>query len=158
MLRICGISVTGLLAVASVTEASLSIPIASFVLAGISIASITFTELMIDGFTGKCKKYFRRKCDYIKGYVNKLEIFLLKIKEDGQVIPTEFKLFQGLLKEYENGMMISKLEIKSKDFKKVEKMAKKELRHRRLNQLYERRFKRSNTKHIFLSCYSFLKS
>ena len=51
MLRICGISVTGLLAGASVTVASLSIPIASFVLAGVSIASITFTESMIEGFT-----------------------------------------------------------------------------------------------------------
>ena len=101
MLRICGISVTSLLAGASVTVASLSISIASFVLAGVSIASITFTESMIEGFTGKRKRYFRQKCDYIKGYVNKLEILLLKIKEDGQVTPTEFKLFQGLLKEYE---------------------------------------------------------
>ena len=75
MLRICGISVTDLLAGASVTVASLSIPIASF-LAGVSIASITFTESMIEGFTGKCKKYFRQKCDYIKVYVNKLEILL----------------------------------------------------------------------------------
>ena len=61
MLRICGISVTSLLAGASVTLASLSIPIASFVLAGVSIASITFTESMIEGFTGKCKRYFRLK-------------------------------------------------------------------------------------------------
>ena len=47
--------------------------------------------------------------------MNKLEILLLKIKEDGRVTPTE----------YENGMMNSKSEIKSKDVKKVEKMAKK---------------------------------
>ena len=127
MLRICGISVTGLLAGASVTVASLSIPIASFVLADVSIASVTFTESMIEGFTGKRKKYFRQKCDYIKGYVNKLEILLLKVKEDGQVTPTEFKLFQGLLKEYESGIINFKSEIKSKDVKKVEKMAKKEL-------------------------------
>ena len=84
---------TGLLPEASVTVASLSFPIASFILAGVSIASITFTESMIEGFTGKCKKYFRQKCDYTKGYMNKLEILLLKVKEDGQVTPTEFKLF-----------------------------------------------------------------
>ena len=66
-LRICGISATGLLAGASVTVASLSIPIASFVLAGVSIANITFTESMFEVFTGKCKRYFRQKCDYIKG-------------------------------------------------------------------------------------------
>ena len=118
-LRICDILVTGLLAGASVAVASLSIPIASFILAGDSIASITFTESMIEGFTGKRKRYFRQKCDYIKGYVNKLEILLLKIKEDGQVTPTEFKLFKGLLKEYESGKMNSKSEIKSKDVKKV---------------------------------------
>ena len=40
--------------------------------------------------------------------MNKLEILLLKIKEDGQVTPTEFKLFQGLLKEYECGMINTK--------------------------------------------------
>ena len=65
-----------------------------------------------------------RNADYIKGYVNKLEILLLKIK-DGQVTPTEFKLFQGLLKEYECGMINSKSKIKSKDVKKVEKIGKK---------------------------------
>ena len=125
MLRICGISVTGLLAGASVTVASLSIPIASFVLAGVSIASINFTESMIEDFTGKCKRYFRLKCDNIKGYVNKFEILLLKIKEDGQVTPTEFNLFQGLLKEYESGMINSKSEIKSKDVKRSRKWQKR---------------------------------
>ena len=35
-------------------------------------------------------------------------------------------------------MMNSKSEIKSKDVRKVEKMAKKELRQQRLNQLYEK--------------------
>ena len=138
-LRICGISVTGLIAGASATVASLSVLIAvPIVLAGVSIASITFTESMIEGFTSKRKKYFRQKCDYIKSYLDKMEVLLLKIKEDGQVTPTEFKLFQELFKEYESGMISSKSEIKSKDIKKVEKMAKKELRQQRLNQLYEK--------------------
>ena len=70
--------------------------------------------------------------------MNKLEILFLKIKEDGQVTPTEFKLFQGLVKEYESGMINSKSKIKSKDVKKVEKMAKKELHQQHLNQLYEK--------------------
>ena len=35
-------------------------------------------------------------------------------------------------------MINTKSEIKSKDVKKVEKMAKKELRQQRLNQLYEK--------------------
>ena len=127
---------TGLLAGASVTVASLSIPIASFVLAGVSIASITFTKSIIEGFTGKRKKYFRQKCDYIKGYVNKLEI-LLKIKEDGQVTPTELKLFQGLLKEYESGMINSKSKIKTKEIKRSRKWQKK-FHQQHLNQLYEK--------------------
>ena len=137
-LRICGISVTGLVAGASATVASLSVPIAvPIVLAGVSIASITFTESMIEGFTSKRKKYFRQKCDYIKSYLDKMEVLLLKIKEDGQVTPTEFKLFQELFKEYESETRL-KSEIKSKDVKKAEKMVKKELRQQRLNQLYEK--------------------
>ena len=88
---------------------------------------------MIERFTGKRKKYFKQKCDYIKGYLDKMEILLQENKEDGQVTPTEFKLFQGLLKEYESGMINFKLEIKSKDVKKVEKMAKKELCQQHLN-------------------------
>ena len=67
-----------------------------------------------------------------------METLFMKCKEDGQISPEEFEQFQKLHKEYENAMINTKSEIKSKDVKKVEKMAKKELHHQRLNQLYEK--------------------
>ena len=67
-----------------------------------------------------------------------METLFIKCKEDGQISLEEFEQFQKLLKEYESAMINTKSEIKSKDVKKVEKMAKKELRQQRLNQLYEK--------------------
>ena len=132
-LRICGISLTSLLAAAVAATAPLSVPIAvPIVLAGVSWFNITFTELMIKSFTGKRKRYFREKCDYIKSYLDKMEVLLLKIKEDGQVTPTEFKLFQELLKEYESETRL-KSAIKSKDLKKIEAKAKKQVREQQKN-------------------------
>ena len=59
-LRTCGISLASLLAAATAATAPLSVPIAiPIVLAGVSGANITFTELMIKSFTGKRKRYFR---------------------------------------------------------------------------------------------------
>ena len=133
MLRTCGISLASLLAAATAATAPLSVPIAiPIIWAGVSGAIITFTELMIRSFTGKCKRYFRDKCDYIKSYLDKMEVLLLKSKEDGQVTPTEFKLFQELLKEYESETR-SKLAIKSKDLKKIQKKAKKQVREQQKN-------------------------
>ena len=106
-----------------ISLASIAIPI---VLAGVSGANITFTELMINSFTGKRKRYFREKCDYIKSYLDKMEVLLLKIKEDGRVTPTEFKLFQELLKEYESKTRL-KSAIKLKNLKKIQKKAKKQV-------------------------------
>ena len=96
------------------------------------------TNLLTERFTSKCKKYFRQKCDHIKDYLNKMETLFIKCKEDGQISSGEFVQFQKLHKEYESGMINTKSEIKSKDIKKVEKMAKKELRQQRLNQLYKK--------------------
>ena len=113
----CGISLASLLAAATAATAPLSVPIAiPIVLAGVSGANIAFTKLMIKSFTGKRKRYFREKCDYIKSYLDKMEVLLLKIKEDGRVTPTEFKLFQELLKEYESETRLTSA-IKSKDLK-----------------------------------------
>ena len=85
-----------------------------------------------------CKKggnhCFREKCDYIKSYLDKMEVLLLKSKEDGQVTPTEFKLFQKLLKEFESKASFQ-AGIKSKDFKKIQKKAKKEVREQQKNML-----------------------
>ena len=47
-----------------------------------------------------------------------MEILLLKIKEDGQVTSTEFKLFQRLLKEYERETSL-KTAIRPMDIKKM---------------------------------------
>ena len=62
-----------------------------------------------------------------------IAIPIVLIKEDGQVTPTEFKLFQGLLKEYESETSL-KTAIKSKDIKEVQKRAKK-IREQQMNTL-----------------------
>ena len=57
-----------------------------------------------------------------------METLFLKCKEDGQISPNEYEQFMRLLKDFESGMN-AKSEIKSKDVKKAEKMAKKEICH-----------------------------
>ena len=138
-LKITGISLSCILCGASIlTMTPFSIPIAAAILGGISLGNTAVTNLLTERFISKHKKYFRQKCDHIKDYLNKMETLFIKCKEDGQISPEEFEQFQKLLKEYESAMINTKSEIKSKDVKKVEKMAKKELRQQRLNQLYEK--------------------
>ena len=126
------------LKITGITMTPFSIPIAAAILGGISLGNTAVTNLLTERFTSKRKKYFGQKCDHIKDYLNKMETLFIKCKEDGQISPEEFEQFRKLLKEYESGMINTKSEIKSKDVKKVEKMAKKELRQQRLNQLYEK--------------------
>ena len=134
-LKITDISLSCILCGASIlTMTPFSIPIAAAILGGISLGNTAVTNLLTERFTSKRKKYFRQKCDHIKDYLNKMETLFIKCKE----IPEEFEQFQKILKEYESGMINTKSEIKSKDVKKVEKMAKKELLQQRLNQLYEK--------------------
>ena len=64
-----------------------------------------------------------------------MELLFIKCKEDGQISPEEFDLFQKLLKEYENGPSIKK-GLKSKDIKKAEKRTKKEIHQQQTNVLY----------------------
>ena len=138
-LKITGISLSCILCGASIlTMTPFSIPIAAAILGGISLGNTAMTNLLTERFTSKRKKYFRQKCDHIKDYLNKMGTLFIKCKEDGQISPEEFEQFQKLLKEYESAMINTKSEIKSKDVKKVEKMAKKELRQQRLNQLFEK--------------------
>ena len=78
-LRACGISLASLLAGATAATAPLSVPIAiPIVLGCVSGFNIAFTELMIKSFTGKRKRYFKERCDYIKSYLAKLETLILK--------------------------------------------------------------------------------
>ena len=137
-LKITGISLCILCGDSILTMTPFSIPIAAAILGGISLGNTAVTNLLTERFTSKRKKYFRQKCDHIKDYLNKMETVFMKCKEDGQISPEEFEQFQKLHKEYENAMINTKSEIKSKDVKKVEKMAKKELCQQRLNQLYEK--------------------
>ena len=138
-LKITGISLSCILCEASIlTVTPFSIPIAAAILGGISLGNTAMTNLLTERFTSKRKKYFRQKCDHIKDYLNKMETLFIKCKEDGQISPEEFEQFLKLHKEYENAMINTKSEVKSKDVKKVEKMAKKELRQQRLNQLYKK--------------------
>ena len=47
-----------------------------------------------------------------------METLFIKCKEDGQISPDEFELFQKLLKDFENETSL-RTAIKSKDIKKV---------------------------------------
>ena len=133
VLKVTGISVSCVLAgITILTAGPLSVPIAAGILGGVSLGNATVTNLLVEGFTSKRKKYFQQKCDYIKSYQDKMEVLLLKSKEDGQVTPTEFKLFQELLKEYESETRL-KSAIKSKDLKKIEAKAKKQVREQQKN-------------------------
>jgi hypothetical protein len=136
VLKSVGISVSCMLAGASIlTLTPLSLPIAAAILSGISIGNVSVSNLIVEGFTYKRKRYFQRKCDHVNNYLNKMETLFIKCKEDGQITSHEFEQFQRLLKDFENDASL-KSEIKSKDVKKVEKMAKKEIRQQRLNLLY----------------------
>ena len=136
VLKITGISVTCVLAGGAILAvAPFNLPIVAGILGLISLIYTGFTNLLVEGFTSKRKRYFRQKCNHIKEYLNKMEVFFIKCKEDGQVSHDEFNMFQKLLKEYEDEIHMS-VKVKSKDIKKAKKMAKKELRQRNLNQLY----------------------
>ena len=135
VLKVIGISVSAALAGASIiTAAPFSIPIATGILGGCSIANTALTYVSVEGFTSKRKKYFRKKCEHVSEYLNKMQVFFMRCKEDGQVTPDEFEQFQKLLKEYERGASLAE-EIKPKDLKKVEKRAKKEVRQQQMNML-----------------------
>jgi hypothetical protein len=136
VLKSLGFSVSCILAGASIlTLAPFSIPVAAAILSGLSIGNITLSTLVVEGFTSKRQRYFQHKCNHVHNYLNKLETHFIKCKEDGQITPDEFEQFQNLLKNFENEADI-KDEIKSKDLKRVEKMAKKEIRKRRLDTAY----------------------
>ena len=135
VLKGTGISVSCVLAgITILTVGPLSVPIAAVILGSVSLGNATVTNLLVEGFTSKRKRYFREKCDYIMSYLDKMKVLLLKIKEDGRVTPTEFKLFQELLKEYESETKL-KSAIKSKDLKKIEAKAKKQIREQQKNML-----------------------
>ena len=67
-----------------------------------------------------------------------METLLSNVRRMDRFLLKNLSSFKKLHKEYENAMINTKSEIKSKDVKKVEKMAKKELRQQRMNQLYEK--------------------
>ena len=85
-----------------------------------------------------------------------METLFIKCKEDKQISPDEFELFQKLLKDFENHKNL-KTAIKMKDIKKVRKQAKKEIREQQMNMLLKNTSKNSS-KFILLSCYISIKS
>jgi len=136
VLKVVGISVTCILGGASIlTVAPFSVPIAAAILSGISLGNMAVSNLLVEGFTSRRKRYFKRKHDHIRGYLNKMEAWFIKCKEDGQISPSEFDQFQKLLKDFENESNL-KSEIKSKDIRKVERLVKKDVRQQRIQQLY----------------------
>ena len=78
-----------------------------------------------------------------------METLFIKCKEDGQISPEEFEQFQKLFKEYEGEMINTKSEIKSKDVKKVEKMAKKGIASAAFESTLRKETSRAPTFNIF---------
>ena len=138
VLKVAGISVTCILGGASIlTVSPFSIPLAAVILSGVSLGNMTVSNLLVEGFTSKRKRYFKQKRDHVRDYLNKMETLFLKCKEDGQISPNEFEQFQKLFKDFENDVSI-KTAIKSKDVKKIERMTKKEIRQQQLNVLLDK--------------------
>ena len=126
VLKITVISVSCILGGASIlTIRPFGIPIAAAILGGISLGKTAVTNLLVEGFTSKHKKYFQQKCDHIKDYLNNMETLFIRCKEDRQIFPDEFELFQKLLKDFENKSSLKTAIIKSKDIKKVQEYQQK---------------------------------
>ena len=97
VLKGTGISVSCVLAgITTLTVGPLSVPIATVTLGSVSLGNATVTNLLVEGFTSKCKRYFREKCDYIKSYLDKMEVLLLKIREDGQISHYRVQAISGV--------------------------------------------------------------
>ena len=136
-LKVCGIAVSCTLAGASIlTVAPFAIPVAAAILGGISLANASISTLAVEGFTSKRKRYFRRKGDRVKEYLNKLELLFVKCKEDGQISPAEFEQVQKLMRDFENNASANQVGIKKKEINKLERQVKKDLKKQRLDQLY----------------------
>ena len=133
-----GVSVAVLLGGCSLVFAFvLNIPTVALVLGIGAIIAAIINYITSEKFISKHKIYFQKKANHVKNYSDKMETHFIKNQEGKQISPKEFEQFQKMLNEFEYGMN-SKSEIKSKDVKKVEKMAKKELRQQRSNQLYRK--------------------
>jgi len=140
VLKMCGISISCVLAGASIlTVAPLSIPIAAAILSGASLGNMALANLLVEGFTSRRKRYFKQKCMLVNDTLNKMETFFIKCKEDSQISPYEFEMFQKLLKDFEERSEENRAaaDFKQKDVKKVHKKVKKEIRQQRLNMLYK---------------------
>ena len=81
VLKVTGISVSCVLAgITILTAGPLSVPIAAGILSGVSLGNATVTNLLVEGFTSKCKKYFQQKCSTLRA--TKIRYFcFLKVKK-----------------------------------------------------------------------------
>ena len=133
-LKATTVAVTCILGGASIlTAAPFSLPVVGAILGGVALTNTAVSNLVVEGITSKRKRYFRRKYDHVKEHLNKMELLIIRSKEDGQVSIAEFDQFQQLLKNFET---LQEDDLKSKDVKRVHRMVKNEMRQRRLNQLY----------------------
>jgi len=75
-------------------ESAVIFAIAAAVLGGIAVVNTAFCSVMVSGFTSKKKAYFRKKHDHVNTYLNKMELFFLKCKEDKVISTEELEGFQ----------------------------------------------------------------
>ena len=77
-------------------------PIIISVLSSIAAIKTALTEGVMIGFTTKKKKIYRKKCNIIKEYINKLFLFSEKAREDRIITIEELTIFNRLVTSFEN--------------------------------------------------------
>ena len=77
-------------------------PIIISVLSSIAAIKTALTEGVMIGFTTKKKKFYRKKCNIIKEYINKLFLFSEKAREDRIITIEELTIFNRLVTSFEN--------------------------------------------------------
>ena len=84
-------------------------PIISAVLSGIAAVKTALVETVMISLTTKRKKFYRRKCELIKEYINKFYLFYEKSRDDGVITLMEITKFNELLNMFNNAMLSLKL-------------------------------------------------
>lgn len=113
-----GIKITGTVTVvltsvlASVFSAGITLtasPIIAAVLSGIAAVKTALVETVMISLTTKRKKFYRKKCEIIKEYMNKFYLLYEKSREDNIITLEEITKFHELMNMFNNEMLSLKL-------------------------------------------------
>ena len=113
-----GIKITGTFTIvltsilASVFSAGITLaasPIIAAVLSGIAAVKTALVETVMISLTTKRKKFYRKKCEIIKEYMNKFYLLYEKSREDNVITLAEITKFHELMKMFNTEMLGLKL-------------------------------------------------